>query len=263
MKKILDCFGLSAVLGMLLFTYAWAEPQKISIEVLAVEIPAASFSEFVSFQGPSPEIDADKIRKSFSSPAKTEKINLILNKSIVTFEGGKKTRESVQSLPFSAKTEGFNLLVKEKIIAVEGKKASFSNYRDVLYMEKTGEGIFKLKKLTGKEGAGISVEVFPTLTKDGKINAECKVSIREVIKSVPVEGAETLDVGLPLFSVRENSSSVILDGDRPQTIEIDIYSKTKPYLNLTDSSLTDGWKSRVGVSGPYYLVIITAQKGGV
>jgi hypothetical protein len=227
MKKILGCFGLSAVLGMLLFSNAWAEPQKISIELLAVEIPMDVVNEFTPPEKPNNlsdvatefmGIDMEQLDKHLES--------LVLEKRVT-------------------------LVAKQKLSAEVGKKTSFSAYRNIPYMEKSGEGTFRLKALTGKKGAGIFFEAFPTLDKDnGKINLEYNFSIRSITERVPVKGAEDLDIGLPILSTRESKSPVILNESG--------YPKTQ--RSVFYNYKTIGGKQVLNERTPVFMVIITAEK---
>jgi type II secretory pathway component GspD/PulD (secretin) len=210
MKKILSCFGLSAVLGMFLFTNAWAEePKVITIEALAIEMPQNVLNEFVSpgsseTKGfiPPDRIDAGKIVQSFDSLMNEKKISLAQN---------------------------------PRVSAYDGTKAILNMTYDVLYLEKIDKDTFKLKKLTGKEGAGTFFEATPTITKDGKINVQYKLVIQKVIERAPIEGAEGLDIGYPLLSSRSTSSNAVLSEGQPTVVNAG------------------------SVGGQYLLIILTAK----
>ena len=194
MKKILSCFGVSAVLGMLLWTNAWAEePKVITIEALAIEMSQNVLNEFVS-PGPSEtkgfippdRIDAGRIVQSLESLIKDKKVSLVTN---------------------------------PKVRALEGKKASIEAREDILYMEKIDKDTFKLKKLTGDNRAGTFFEATPTITKDGKINVQYKLVIQKVMeKRVSIEGAESLNIGYPLIASRSTSSNVVLNEGQPMAL---------------------------------------------
>lgn len=196
MKKILSYFGMSAMLGMLLFSNAWAEePKVITIEALAIEMSSSVLNEFVSsgtleIKGPilPDRIDANKIVQSLKSLIKEKKVSLVTNPKITT---------------------------------LEGKKTSFDVGEDVLYLEKIDKDTFKLKKLTGEEGvirAGTFFEVTPTITKDGKINVQYKLIIKKIQERVLIEGAEGLDIGYPLLGSRSSSSNVALNDGQPMAM---------------------------------------------
>jgi len=199
MKKILSCFGLSAVLGMLLFSNAWAEePKEITVEILAIEMSQNVLNEFV-YPG-SPEIKGP-----------------ILSDRIID------ANKLIQSLESLIKDKKVSLAVNLKIKTLEGKKASFDAREDIFYMEKIDKDTFKLKKLTGEEGdsirAGTFFEATPTITKDGKINVQYKLVIQKVMeKRVPIEGAESLNIGYPLLSSRSTSSNVDLNEGQPMAL---------------------------------------------
>ena len=219
MKNILSYFGLSAVLGTLLFSNAWAEPQKISIGLLAVEIPMNVVNEFSPLKNSDKagRLDTDKLFNSLES--------LIAEKEVT-------------------------LVTRKKVFAEVGKKTLFTDYRDVLYMEKMGEDTFKLKRLTGKEGTGISFEVLSTLTKDGKINLEYKLTIRDIQERVPVKEAEGLDIGHPLLTDRESKSSVILDKNGHLQTGVTIFYNYK----------TVNGKQILNERMPVFMFIITTGK---
>ncbi|MFA5393925.1 MAG: hypothetical protein WC081_02385 [Candidatus Ratteibacteria bacterium] len=193
MKKILGCFGLSAVLVIILFSNAWAEepPKKeILVEVLAIEMSQNVLNEFVSpgsseTKGfiPPDRIDAVKLVQSFSSLLNDKKVSLAQN---------------------------------PRITAYDGTKTTFETTEPVFYLEKIDKDTFKLKKLTGKEGAGTFLEATPTITKDGQINVEYKLTIQKVQKRAPIEGIEGLDVGFPLLGVRSASSNLTLNEGQPK-----------------------------------------------
>ena len=186
MKKILSYFGVSVVLGMLMFSSAWANPKVITIEVLAIEMSQNVLNEFVS-PGPSE------------------------NKDVITpdrIDAGR----IVQSLESLIKDKKLSLLANPKVNAIEGEKASYAVGYDILYMEKIDKDTFKLKKLTGENRAGTFFEATPTITKDGKINVQYKLVIQKVMeKRVPIEGAEGLNIGYPLIASRSISSNAVLN----------------------------------------------------
>jgi len=217
MKKILSCFGISAVLGMLLCSNAWANPKVITIEALAIEMSPSVLNEFVS-PGPSES-------KGFITPDRIDAGKL------------------VQSLEYLIKDKkvsgGINPV---KIKAIEGEKASLALGADIFYMEKIDKDTFKLKKLTGKEGAGTFFEATPIITKDGRISVQYeliirgyKLTIRKVMERAPIEGTGGLDIGFPLFSDRSASGNVVLNEGQPQV-----------------ANVTQG-------GGQYFLVILTAK----
>jgi type II secretory pathway component GspD/PulD (secretin) len=210
MKKILSYFGLGAVLGTLLFSCAWAEePKVITIEALAIEVSSDVLNEFFS-PGPSEtkgiispdRIDTDKIIQFLQSPTNDKKVSLLMN---------------------------------PKITAIEGEKASLAIGESIFYMEKIDKDTFKLKKLTGKEGAGLFFEATPTITKDGQIKVDYKLTIQKVQGRAPIEGAEGFDIGYPLIGGRTTSANVVLDEGKPKVV----------------SGLQDG--------GQHFLVILIAK----
>ena len=198
MKKILSYFGLSAVLGMLLLTNAWAgELKEITIEALVIEMPQNVLNEFV-FPGPS---ETKGLPPDFIAPDRIDAGRI------------------VQSLESLIKDKKVSLVTNPKIEAIEGEKTFLDAREDIFYMEKIDKDTFKLKKLTGKEGAGTFFEAIPTITKDGKINVQYKLVIQKVMeKKVPIEGAEGLNIGYPLLSDHSTSSNVDLNEGQPMAL---------------------------------------------
>jgi hypothetical protein len=200
MKKILSCFGLSAVLGMLLFSNAWAEePKVITIEALVLEMSQNVLNEFVS-PGPS---ETKGLPPGFIAPDRIDAGRI------------------VQSLDSLIKDKKVSLLANPKLNAIEDKKASLDVGEDIFYMEKIDKDTFKLKKLTGEKGdsirAGAFFEATPTIAKDGRIDVQYKLVIQKVMeKRVPIEGAEGLDIGYPLIASRSASGNVVFNEGQPK-----------------------------------------------
>jgi len=208
------------VLGIFLFSNAWAEePKVITIGLLAVEIPMNVAHEFhpLNDSGKTGNLDTDKLFRSLEMLIAEKKVTLV---------------------------------TREKVFAEVGKKTLFTDYRDVLYMEKTGEGTYKLKRLTGKEGTGISFEVLPILIKDGKINLEYALTIRYIEERAPVKEVEGLDIGLPFLNARESKSSVILDEDGHLQTGVTIFYNYK----------TVNGKQILSEKVPIFMFIITTGK---
>ena len=215
MKKVFWSFGLSLLMGIMLGANLYgAEIAKISyfatitVKVTALKIPRSVLNKFVS---PGKKmitklisIDADKLVQALKSLQEKNKVSI---------------------------------LERIEVITLDEKATTYNRLKDVLYMEKAGKDTFKLKRMTGKDGEGIFFKCTPTLTKDGKIKVDYELIVREIIERMPVEGAEGLDIGSPIFSIKESQSSIVLEEGKPQVANVS------------------------GSSDQYFLVILTANKG--
>ena len=195
MKKVFWSFGLSLMMGIMLVSNVWAGTQKITVEVIALEIPTKVLNEFVS---PGP------LTTGFIGQGKAKVVSQVISPDSMD---ASKLVQSLKSLEGEGKVK---ILERIEITTLDGKPVTYSNLKDILYMEKLNKDTFKLKKMTGKDGEGTFFRCTPTLTKDGNIKVDCELTIRKMVGRVRVEGAEGLDIGLPEMSCELNSSSLIL-----------------------------------------------------
>jgi len=212
MKKRIVGFGVGLMVGILLNLYVSAEPQKITIEMVAFETSTETLKQFAS-------LDSTKTQSEKSGIISAPGGMMVIGENVKTpsyqnIDAGK-LMEALDSLMKEGKV---TLIAKPKIDAMEGVKASLYVGEYILYMEKISEDTFRLKKLIGKDGAGIFFEALPTLTKDGKINVSYELIIAKVIGRAPIKGAEGLDIGLPLFSTKESKASIVVEDGNPKVV---------------------------------------------
>lgn len=223
MKKVI--IGLFTSLGILLVSNAAAEQQAFNIEVTAFEISTETLNDYVL-----PDSSNKLPAGGGIGPATEGMTALGPGESCTSYKNidACKLMETLDSLVKEGKVK---VLSNPKINALQGEKASINVGENILYMQKINNDTFKLKKLTGKDGAGIFLEVTPNSTMDGKVLVSYQMIIRQLARRMKMKGAESLDIGFPIISTRESKSSVVLEDGKP-VIAVGMNSRDTTFLTV-------------------------------